>query len=203
MDKHVFGAYINANRGEEILDHFERNSPQETRIPISSITALLRKSPNLLSRVEKLVQRNAEARGDLRGAVGLWSYLFGERKFEEARRLMDAYPGLSTHLRALPICEKAHETNDKELLRKLIETLREHSRPNVALAYSYLIGLDCHNRDYRSALATLKEAQEQGGLALHELRLSSLRVLEKGLIQMGQVSTLSIFASEITQLARL
>lgn len=188
LQKHVFSAYVNSNRPEEVLERYEQANPQERRIPITGVLSLLRKFPNLTGRVEKLVRRNAE-NGDMRPAVALWSYLFGERKFDHAKNLLEEYPSISLHLRAMPICERAHENNDTELLRKLIETLREHSRPNVALAYSYLIGLNCHNRDYRAGLSVLKEAQDEAGLALHELRLTALRILEKGLVQMGQVRT--------------
>ncbi|GAV05755.1 hypothetical protein RvY_15835 [Ramazzottius varieornatus] len=185
LNKNIFNAYVNSNRSEELLDRLEQSPPEPDQAPLMGLVHMLRTSPNLLPRVEKLVERYAQV-DDVRPVVSLWIYLFGERKFEESRRLLEKYPAAAPRLRAVAICEKAHETNDVELLRKLIETLREHSRPNVALAYSYLIGLHCHNRDYDAALKVLKEAQDEAGIALHEMRLSALRVLEKGLIQSGK-----------------
>ena len=186
LNRNIFNSYVNANRSEELLQRLEQTSDSE-QLPLGGIVHLLRTSPNLLPRVEKLVDKYAQT-SDVRPAVALWTYLFGERKFDESRRLLEKYPAASPRLRAISICERAHETNDTELLRKLIDTLREHSRPNVALAYSYLIGLNCHNRDYPAALDVLREAQDEAGIALHELRLSPLRILEKGLLQMGKVN---------------
>ncbi|OQV14419.1 Leucine-rich PPR motif-containing protein, mitochondrial [Hypsibius exemplaris] len=184
MDKFLFSAYVSANRSEEILAKYEED-PQ-LLIPIGGLVYLLRTAPNLVPRVEQLAERAAVSGGDTRPAVALWSYLFGERRFEESRRLLERHPQISTRLRVSTICTKAHEANDVELLRNLIDTLREHSRPNVALAYSYMIGLHCHNHDYAAALDVVKEVQNVAGLGLHELRLTSLRVLEKGLQQTGQ-----------------
>ncbi|XP_055339824.1 leucine-rich PPR motif-containing protein, mitochondrial-like [Paramacrobiotus metropolitanus] len=185
LNKHMFSAYVHANRVDEILDRYEKMEPTEYRLPITGLMALLQKYPNYLPRIEALTERCAQA-GMLHPAIAVWNYLFTERRFDDAKKLMDRYPDLSVRLRTLPICERAQETNDPELLRQLIVTLRDHSRSNVALAYSYLIGLNCHNRDYKAALAVLQEAQEQAGMVLQEIRLPALRMLERGLIQMGQ-----------------
>ncbi|XP_043224122.1 leucine-rich PPR motif-containing protein, mitochondrial-like [Amphibalanus amphitrite] len=166
-DNRLCTAYLNAGRGEEFLEHLEEvcRKPQPTEdsgtyvFPAGGFLGMLRGLPQLYPRCVKLAENFAE-RGVLGAANMLWVDHFVNERYNEAQQIFDKFLRNQDIVLFRGVIEKATESGNLEMTRRLYEMLQptKISHGAKAVVVSAVVNLTLDREGPQAAVELLRSS---------------------------------------------